>query len=406
MAVYFLNMKTFGRSGGSSAASAAAYRAGERIRDERTGKTYDHSERRDVMHKEIVLPSRFAGEEMAWARDRTNLWNAAEGAETRKNARVAREFLVALPVELSPDQRLGLVRGFSQELSDRYGFAVDVAIHAPREYPGSDPRNFHAHLLTTTREVNAEGLGAKTTLDLNDANRHKLGMQPAVHELLHVRARWAEVTNEALQEARVAARIDHRTLEAQGIDREPRPRIPRAAFEMERHGYRSVVAERLRENYQERVQARELARLEKGTSREAGGAEAEVLSSGVVEPRVVSSGIVGPGVEGPGVVGPRVVGPGIVESGVGEPPSQDSGNKSQSLEDIRKESVENWVRLRRSQGYNPGQSEGERQNTKDIQRESAQNWVRQRDSQGQKQDHAERAPAVKTGRVRDDDLSL
>jgi ATP-dependent exoDNAse (exonuclease V) alpha subunit len=378
MAVYFLNMKTFGRSGGSSAAGAAAYRAGERIRDERTGKTYDHSERRDVVHKEIVLPSRFADEDMAWARDRAKLWNAAESAETRKNARVAREYLVALPIELSPEQRLGLVRGFSQELSDRYGFAVDVAIHAPREYPGSDPRNFHAHLLTTTREVDAEGLGAKTTLDLNDDNRRKLGMQPAVHELLHVRARWAEVTNEALQEAQVAARIDHRTLQAQGIDREPRPRIPRAAFEMERHGNRSVVAERLRENYRARVQARELARLEKVAGRNAA----------------------------PDDAAPRVVEPRVVERGVGEPAGEDSGSKSQSLEDIRKESVENWVRLRRSQGYNPGQSGGQSQNTQDIQRESAQNWLRHRDSQGSKQDHAEPTAAVKTGRVRDDDRSL
>jgi hypothetical protein len=386
MAVYYLNMKTFGRSGGSSAASAAAYRAGERIRDERTGKTYDHSERQDVMHKEIVLPSRFADEDMAWARDRANLWNAAESAEARKNARVAREYLVALPVELSPDQRVGLVRGFSQELSDRYGFAVDVAIHAPRDFPGSDPRNFHAHLLTTTREVNAEGLGAKTTLDMSDGNRRKLGLEPAVHELLHVRARWAEVTNEALQKAQLAARIDHRTLEAQGIDREPRPQIPRAAFEMERHGYRSVVAERLRENYQARVQARELARPEKATSRNA----ADDAAPKVVAPRVE----------------PRGVEPGGVEPGGVEPASEDSGSKSQSLEGIRKESVENWVRLRRSQGYNPGQSDGQRQNTKDIQRESAQNWLRHRDSQGQKQVHAEPTPAVKTGRVRDDDLAL
>jgi hypothetical protein len=396
MAVYFLNMKTFGRSGGSSAASAAAYRAGERIRDERTGKTYDHSERRDVMHKEIVLPSRFADQDMAWARDRARLWNAAESAETRKNARVAREYLVALPVELSPEQRLGLVRGFSRELSDRYGFAVDVAIHAPRDFPGSDPRNFHAHLLTTTREVNAEGLGAKTTLDLNDDTRRKRGMEPAVHELLHVRARWAEVTNEALQEAQVAARIDHRTLQAQGIDREPRPQIPRAAFEMERQGYRSVVAERLRENYQARVQARERARLEKATGRETSGAEPAAVSSGIAEPGVVSLEF----------VGPRVVGPGIVGPGIGEPTSQGSGSKSQSLEDIRKESVENWVRLRRSQGYDPGQSDGQGQKTQDIQRESAQNWLRHRDSQGPKQDHAEPTPAVKTGRVRDDDLSL
>ena len=86
MAVYFLNIKTFGRSGGSSAVSAAAYRSGERIRDERAGKTYDHSERQDVMHKEIVLPSRFADEDMAWARDRASLWNAAESAEVSAEA--------------------------------------------------------------------------------------------------------------------------------------------------------------------------------------------------------------------------------------------------------------------------------------------------------------------------------
>src|ERR1700735_3629573 len=234
MAFYFLNMKTFGRANGSSAASAIAYRAGERIQDVRTGKTYDHSERQDVMHKEIVLPSKFADEEMAWARDRASLWNAAESAETRKNARVAREYLVALPVELSPAQRVGLVRGFSQELSDRYGFAVDVAIHAPRDFPDSDPRNFHAHLLTTTREVNIEGLGAKTTLEMHDSKRHALGLSPAIHELLHVRTRWATVTNEAMQGAQIGARINHRRVKARVTDGEPLPRIPRAAFEMER----------------------------------------------------------------------------------------------------------------------------------------------------------------------------
>ena len=355
MAVYFLNLKTFGRSGGSSAASAAAYRAGERIHDERTGRTYDHSERQDVMHKEIVLPSRFAGEDMAWARDRASLWNAAESAEVRKNARVAREYLVALPVELSPAQRVGLVRGFSQELSDRYGFAVDVAIHAPRDFPDSDPRNFHAHLLTTTREVKVEGLGAKTTLDRNDSDRRKLGLEPAINELLHVRARWATVTNEALQEAHVAARIDHRSLEAQGIDREPRPYIPRAAFEMERRGYRSVVAERMREDYK----AREQARLERSAAREGAdaareGADAAPGGADAAKPLVAESTAPGP------------------------------GNKPRSLGDIQQEAVENWLRYRESQGYSPSQG----------------------NSRDQTQNHAETAPAVKTGRVRDDDLAL
>ncbi len=338
MAVYFLNMKTFGRAGGSSAASAAAYRAGERIRDERTGRTYDHSERQDVLHKEIVLPGRFADEDMAWARDRASLWNAAESAETRKNARVAREYLVALPVELSPPQRLELVRGFSQELSDRYGFAVDFAVHAPRDFPGSDPRNFHAHLLATTREVQMEGLGAKTTLDMSDGGRRKLGLPPVINELLHVRERWAAVTNEALQQAHHAARIDHRSLEAQGVDREPRPQIPRAAFEMERHGYQSVVADRMRHEYEGRVQAR-LERV--------AGREVHIPSE------------------------PTLAEPAVAKSAVAEPTAKAPAAKPQSLEDIRREARENWLRLRQSQS----------------------------------QSHAESAPAVTKDRVRNDDLT-
>ncbi|HEV7357847.1 MAG TPA: MobQ family relaxase [Steroidobacteraceae bacterium] len=256
MAVYFLNLKTFGRSENSSAVSAAAYRSGERIRDERTGRTYDHSERRDVLHKEIILPREFAADDLAWAKDRSTLWNGAEQAEVRKNARVAREYLVALPAELSAEGRMRLVAGFSRELVERYRFALDVAIHAPRDFPGSDPRNFHAHLLATTREATLEGLGAKTTLEWSDAKRREAGLGPVIGELLHVRQRWAMSANAALEQAHVSARIDHRTLRAQGIDREPGPQIPRAAFEMERHGYRSVVAERMREEHQARVDAR------------------------------------------------------------------------------------------------------------------------------------------------------
>jgi len=307
MAVYFLNIKTFGRAGNSSAVSAAAYRAGERIHDERTGKTYDHSERQDVMHKEIILPSRFSGDDVGWAKDRPTLWNTAEHAEARKNARVAREYLVALPVELKPPQQVSLTQAFAHELSDRYGFAVDVAIHAPRDYPGSDPRNFHAHLLATTREVELQGLGAKTTMEWNDDNRRAAGLGPGVGEFLHVRHRWAQMTNEALHQAQFRVRIDHRTLRAQGIDREPYPTIPRAAFEMERHGYRSFQAERIREEYEARVMARERERVERA----------------VVE-KPVSRGLEIPGPESPAPQRPV----------------------RQSLEDIRREARENWLRMR------------------------------------------------------------
>jgi len=171
------------------------------------------------------------------------------------NARVAREYMIALPAELSPGARINLVAGFSRELVERYRFALDIAIHAPRDYPGSDPRNFHAHLLATTREVTPTGLGAKTTLEWSDTNRRQMGLGPAIRELLYVREHWAMAANTALALEHVNARIDHRTLEAQGIDREPK-HMPRAVFELERHGYHSVVAERIRAEHQARVEAR------------------------------------------------------------------------------------------------------------------------------------------------------
>ena len=251
MATYHLNLKIFSRSTGSNAPSAAAYRAGERIRDERSGRIYDHSDRADVLHKEILLPSRFAGTQMDWAQDRAGLWNAAEAAEKRKNSRVAREYTVGLPVELNANQRLLLVRGFAQELSDLYRFAVDVVVHAPRDYPGSDPRNFHAHLLATTREVATEGLAAKTTLELNDSSRRQLGLGPAINELIRVRERWATVTNQALHDAHVSARIDHRTLKAQGIDREPVQWSPRVSYDLERPDAQQSEAAHRREELRE-----------------------------------------------------------------------------------------------------------------------------------------------------------
>jgi ATP-dependent exoDNAse (exonuclease V) alpha subunit len=252
MAVYFLYMKTFSRGNGSSATSAIAYRAGERIHDERTGKVFDHSDRQDVLHKEIVLPAKWSDADMSWAEDRANLWNAVEAAEIRRNARVAREFLVALPVELTPNQRVELTRGFARELVNRHGFAVDIAIHAPR----TDPRNFHAHVLATTREINSSGFGAKTDLEIGDSERRSRGLDPFYKEVVNLRERWAVLTNSALERAQVTARVDHRSLEAQGIEREPQPILPRSIYEMERRGQYTQLGEQIRADYRERVAAR------------------------------------------------------------------------------------------------------------------------------------------------------
>src|SRR5207248_8263502 len=129
-----------------------------------------------------------------------------------------------LPHELTPGQRTNLVRAFSQELADKYQSAVDIAIHPPR--PGSDGRNHHAHMVMTTREVTFRGLGARTTLELSGTERYARGLGPSKADYFLIRERWAQVTNEALRDAGLDARIDHRSLKEQGIDREPRPNIP------------------------------------------------------------------------------------------------------------------------------------------------------------------------------------
>jgi hypothetical protein len=271
VAIFHLDIKSVSRNTGRSATSAAAYRAGERIRDERTGALYDHSKREDVLHKEIFLPSSVdgTGAGMEWARDRSKLWNAAEKAERRNDSRVAREYLVALPAELSAERRVVLARAFSREVAERYNVAVDLAIHAPR--PGGDPRNFHAHLLATTREVTPDGLGPKTGLDRTGETRSELGLPKTRQEYANLRARWAELTNEALREANIEARVDHRSLEAQGVDREPTFRLPRGAYEAERRGERSEVAERMRERYRQRVAARSAMAAGRDVERPADG---------------------------------------------------------------------------------------------------------------------------------------
>ncbi|MBY0577922.1 MAG: MobA/MobL family protein [Burkholderiales bacterium] len=201
MAIYHLSVKAVSRSVGRSATAAAAYRAGCEMADERTGVIHDYRRKGGVESAEIVLPDGAP----EWATDRAKLWNAAELAEKRKDACVAREYEVALPAELSPSERRRLALDFARDMANREGCSVDVAIHAPGR--GGDNRNHHAHLLRTTRKVEAEGMGAK--LDAEKAGRNRTA------DLEAVRVRWAEMANIALERAGHAARVDHRSLEAQ-----------------------------------------------------------------------------------------------------------------------------------------------------------------------------------------------
>lgn len=206
MASYHFSVSTISRSVGRSATAAAAYRAGQRVVDQITGEVHDYRRRGGVESVDMVLP------EGAPAWDRSTLWNEAERAEKRRNSCVAREIKLALPDELTADQRRALVLAFVGSLSARHGVAVDVAIHAPSRE--GDQRNHHAHLLMTTRRLGPDGLGTKT----REWDDRKTG--PAL--TVEWRAEWARLQNEALERHGHAARVDHRSLVEQGItDRDP-----------------------------------------------------------------------------------------------------------------------------------------------------------------------------------------
>ena len=232
MAIYHASTKPIARSSGRSAVAAAAYRAGQELVDERTGLVHDYTRKGGVVSAQAVLAD---GSTV----DRSALWNAAEFAEKRKDGRTAREWIVALPAELDAQGRSDLAREFGVELAKRYGVGVDIAVHMPdRE---GDNRNHHAHILTTTREVSRgeDGqlvLGAKTIIELSDTDRRKMGLGAAAEEVKIIRGLWEELANGALERAGRSERIDGRSLEAQGIDREPTTHLGQMATDMERRG--------------------------------------------------------------------------------------------------------------------------------------------------------------------------
>ena len=121
-----------------------AYRAGEKLEDERTGLTHDFTKKDGVVHTEILS-------NLDIQIDRGELWNLAEKSENRKDARTAREWVIALPDELTADQRKDVAKNFAQSIVDRYGVIADLAIHEPSK--GGNDKNHHAHIMLTTRKA-------------------------------------------------------------------------------------------------------------------------------------------------------------------------------------------------------------------------------------------------------------
>ena len=212
--------KTFKRSEGKSAVAAAAYREGSKLKDERTGLVHDYTlkGRRNVLSSEILLP---IGADPALS-DSGTLWNHAEALERRKDSQVAREFEIALPADLTPQERHALAVRFGQYLVERYGITAQVSIHLPG---AGDNRNHHAHILTTTRDViNGKKI---TVLD---------SPLTSGREIEAIRATYAKMVNEALQAHGLEPTWDHRSNQRRGIDTAPSRHLGPASAAMARKG--------------------------------------------------------------------------------------------------------------------------------------------------------------------------
>jgi hypothetical protein len=231
VASYLLRVQTIQRGAGRSAVAAAAYRAGEHLVDERLAMEFDFAGKSGVEFSEIRTPD---GAPAALA-DRQGLWNAAELAEARRDAVPAREVLLALPHELDVEQRKALVRDFVDRHMVAHGMIADIALHVPGQE--GDQRNFHAHILLTTRRVTPEGFGPKETA------------WRTPQQVREWREAWAGIQNEHLRRhlGPDAPQVTHLSLAAQGVDRTPGEHLGPAATAMERRNDRTDRGERNRD---------------------------------------------------------------------------------------------------------------------------------------------------------------
>ena len=224
-----------GRSQGRSAVACAAYRSGQTLADDRYGKVHDYAPRRVITQAGIVAPENAPG----WAYDREKLWNHVEAVESRKDAQLAREFTLALPSQVSDEVRVELVETFIREQLIPRGMIVDYAIHAPNRK--GDERNFHAHLMTTLRPLEAGELSL-----IKDR-------EACTREFIETwREAWAAIQNRAFERLQIKdeeGRIlhtDHRSYEAQNIDREPTMHVGVLAMALERQGVPTEIGDRNR----------------------------------------------------------------------------------------------------------------------------------------------------------------
>ena len=258
MTMVHIATKAISRKAGQSAVACAAYRAGDVLDDAKYGKTHDYSKKSGVMSSDIVLP--FSLKALGVSVDRETLWNTAEAAETRSDSRVAREWLINLPHELSEEERHSLAINFAQKLCDDMDVIADVCIHRPvmklpfdpnvppsskylregEENP--DPRNFHAHILVTTRaptigpnKTLAFDPKLKTPFEWSNKKRKAHDLPSSMQEIKRIREMWVDTANKVLAEYHLPL-MDARSYKDQGLDQQPTIKMGVEATAMERRG--------------------------------------------------------------------------------------------------------------------------------------------------------------------------
>jgi MobA/MobL family len=220
MAIYRCEAKIISRGQGHSAVAAAAYRTGSRLQDERAGKTHDYSNRQKGIVQSVILRPENSPE---WTAKTDTLWNEVERSEKRKDAQLAREFILALPKELSPKENFQLAVEWTERELVSKGMVAEVSLH------DNGKGNPHVHILCTMRTIEGENFSAKKPREWNDKT-----------VLLDQRESWGKAVNAALEKAGRPERVDHRSLAEQGVDRIPEPKIGKEAMGLKKRG---VVAD-------------------------------------------------------------------------------------------------------------------------------------------------------------------
>lgn len=244
MAIFHLSAQIVGKGGGRSAVAAAAYRHCAKMEREETAEEIDYSRKGANAHSEFALPEGAPDWIVDFAADHTSaetsayFWNAVEANEIRKDAQLMREIVLALPVELTTEQNIELVRDFvTRELSDR-GIVADWAYHDLEGNP-------HVHLMTSLRPLTEDGFGAKRVPIIGDDGDVVRGADGKIRSeqftgglerLREMRASWAETQNHHLAKHGHDIRVDHRSFEDLGIDAVPSKHRGPAADAMDARG--------------------------------------------------------------------------------------------------------------------------------------------------------------------------